>query len=191
MSYNSVIRSSDPNAVKMLNENIDHIQGTLDYMRTVNEHYTAHGTTVGCPNVDFETARELDARVNDEQEKPYPDKFFIDNRSRINTLQRNINRIEDNPQSLYQGWRFAGGEAVVNLANNRLQLMFDSRPSEKQIAVMKTRGFRWASKAQAWQSALSPRTFAAADKIDFIKSIDGKKPSEIQPKMPKRDAPER
>ncbi len=74
---------------------------------------------------------------------------------------------------------------------NRLQLMFNDKPSEKQIAVMKTRGFRWASKAQAWQSALSPRTFAAADKIDFIKSIDGKKPSELQPQTPKKDAPER
>ena len=191
MSYNSVIRSDDPNAVALLNENIDHMQETLDYMKMVNDYFGQYGTVVGCPGVDMDTAKELDARVNDEQEKPYPDKFFIDNRSRINTLQRNINRIEDNPQSLYQGWRFKGGEAVVNLANNRLQLMFNEKPSEKQIAVMKTRGFRWASKAQAWQSALSPRTFAAADKIDFIKSIDGKKPSELQPQAPKKNAPER
>ena len=99
MSYNSVIRSDDPNAVALLNENIDHMQETLDYMKMVNDYFGQYGTVVGCPGVDMDTAKELDARVNDEQEKPYPDKFFIDNRSRINTLQRNINRIEDNPQS--------------------------------------------------------------------------------------------
>lgn len=36
MSYNSVIRSDDPNVVALLNENIDHVQGTLDYMKIDN-----------------------------------------------------------------------------------------------------------------------------------------------------------
>ena len=191
MSYNTVIKSDDPKAVDMLKENIDSIQGRIDYMQTVNDYYKENGTVVGCPEIDDKTAQELDSRVSDTQATPYPGKFFSDNFADIRRLQGNIDRLENNPESVFKGWEFAGGEAVINLANNRLQLMFDEKPDAKQLAVIKKNGFKWAPTQKAWQRKLEPRSFAAADKIDFIKPIDGKKPSELQPKAPKKDAPER
>ena len=46
-------------------------------------------------------------------------------------------------------------------------------------------------KTKAWYRPLNYKTMAAANRIDFIKPLDGKTPMDLQPKMAKRDAPER
>ena len=46
-------------------------------------------------------------------------------------------------------------------------------------------------KQKAWYRPLNYKTMAAANRIDFIKPLDGKTPMDLQPKMAKRDAPER
>ena len=186
MSYNSVVRSDDPNAVKLLSENVKFLEDRIGYMQKINDHYKENGTVVGCPGIDDAMAHELDGRANESGAVPYPGKFFKDNSDSIQQTQKIMER-----ETLFQGWKFAGGEAVVNLANNRLQLKFDEKPDKKQLAVIKKSGFKWAFKAKAWQRKLDRKTFAAADKMDFVKPLDGRNPSEIQPKTPKKDAPER
>ena len=106
-------------------------------------------------------------------------------------LQSNIDRVEQKPETLFKGWQFEGGKAVANLANNRLQLLFNEKPNEQQRNMLKQSGFKWAPTAEAWQRPLDPKTFAAADKIGFIKPLDGRMPSDLQPKQPNRSAPER
>ena len=191
MSYNYVIQSTDPKAVDMLKENLLHVKSNNEYMQKVNDHYKEHGTVVGCPGVDDETAEKLNDRVKDGQETPYPGSFFKQNYETMRRLQSNIDRVEQKPETLFKGWQFEGGKAVANLANNRLQLLFNEKPNEQQRNMLKQNGFKWAPTAEAWQRPLDPKTFAAADKIGFIKPLDGRKPSDMQPKQPQRSAPER
>ena len=191
MSYNYVIQSTDPKAVDMLKENLSHVKSTNEYMQKVNDHYKEHGTVVGCPGVDDETAEKLNSRVKDGQETPYPGSFFKQNYETMRRLQSNIDRVEQKPETLFKGWQFEGGKAVANLANNRLQLLFNEKPNEQQRNMLKQNGFKWAPTAEAWQRPLDPKTFAAADKISFIRPADGRKPSDMQPKQPQRSAPER
>ncbi|MBQ9460381.1 MAG: hypothetical protein IJU51_00470 [Clostridia bacterium] len=191
MSYNYVIQSTDPKAVDMLKENLSHVKSNNEYMQKVNDHYKEHGTVVGCPGVDDETAEKLNSRVKDGQETPYPGSFFKQNYETMRRLQSNIDRVEQKPETLFKGWQFEGGKAVANLANNRLQLLFNEKPNEQQRNMLKQNGFKWAPTAEAWQRPLDPKTFAAADKIGFIKPLDGRKPSDMQPKQPQRSAPER
>ena len=191
MSYNYVIQSTDPKAVDMLKENLSHIKSNNEYMQKVNDHYKEHGTVVGCPGVDDETAEKLNSRVKDGQETPYPGSFFKQNYETMRRLQSNIDRVEQKPETLFKGWQFEGGKAVANLANNRLQLLFNEKPNEQQRNMLKQSGFKWAPTAEAWQRPLDPKTFAAADKISFIRPADGRKPSDMQPKQPNRSAPER
>ena len=187
MSFNSLIKSSDPKAVDKLLENIHILEGRLEYMQSVNDYYRANGTTKGHPEVPEETARELDSRVKDGQTTPYPGQFFTSNRKEIQRLNSVMKRLKNNPQTVFQGWKFYGGEAVVNLSNNRLQLFFDEKPSEEQIATLKKNFFKWAPKAKAWQRPLSHQTMSFADKISFIKPEDGRKPTDLQPKAPKKN----
>ena len=191
MSYNYVIQSTDPKAVDMLKENLSHVKSNNEYMQKVNDHYKEHGTVVGCPGVDDETAEKLNSRVKDGQETPYPGSFFKQNYETMRRLQSNIDRVEQKPETLFKGWQFEGGKAVANLANNRLQLKFNEKPNEQQRNMLKQSGFKWAPTAEAWQRPLDPKTFAAADKIGFIKPLDGRKPSDMQPKQPQRSNPER
>lgn len=191
MSFNNVIKSSDPDAVTKLQENIDAIEKRLEYMQTVNDFYRQNGTTFGCPAVPYAAAVKLDARVKGEQATPYPGQFFMENRHEIDRLKGVADRIRNHPETVFKGWKFEGGEAVVNLANNRLQLMFSERPSDEQIAVLKQNYFKWAPKSKAWQRSLSHQTMSLADKVPFIKTLDGRKPTDIQPRPPKKNEPER
>lgn len=191
MSYNSVIRADDPKAVEMLKENLEGFEGRQEYMQNINDYYKENGTMVGCSGIDEETAIQLDERVNENQSTPYPGRFFKDNYAEINRLKANIDRLENKPETVFKGWQFEGGEAVINLANNRLQLMFDGKPTDEQRADLKKNGFKWAPTAKAWQRPLDFKSMAAAERIDFIKPLDGRKISDLQPKQPKRDAPER
>ena len=191
MSYNYVIQSTDPKAADMLKENLSHVKSNNEYMQKINDHYKEHGTVVGCPGVDDETAEKLNSRVKDGQETPYPGSFFKQNYETMRRLQSNIDRVEQKPETLFKGWQFEGGKAVANLANNRLQLLFNEKPNEQQRNMLKQNGFKWAPTAEAWQRPLDPKTFAAADKISFIRPADVRKPSDMQPKQPNRSAPER
>ena len=175
----------------MLKENLLHVKSNNEYMQKVNDHYKEHGTVVGCPGVDDETAEKLNDRVKDGQETPYPGSFFKQNYETMRRLQSNIDRVEQKPETLFKGWQFEGGKAVANLANNRLQLLFNEKPNDQQRNMLKQNGFKWAPTAEAWQRPLDPKTFAAADKIGFIRPADGRKPSDMQPKQPQRSAPER
>ena len=191
MSYNSVIRADDPRAVVMLKENLEGFEGRQEYMQKVNDYYKANGTVIGCPGIDKETAVQLDGRVNEHQSTPYPGRFFKDNFAEINRLKSNIDRLENKPETMFMGWHFGGGEAVINLANNRLQLMFAEKPNDDERAVLKKNGFKWAPTAKAWQRPLDFKSMAAAERIDFIKPLDGRRISDLQPKQQKRNAPER
>ena len=191
MSYNTTIRSTDPKAADMLKENLAHKEANNAYMQKINDYYKEHGTVAGCPDIPEETAAELDSRVTESQSTPYPGSFFKRNYEDIRRLEANIRRLEDKPETIFKGWEFNGGEAVINLANNRLQLRFEEKPTDEQRAAIKQQGFKWAPSSGSWQRPLDRKAFSAADKLDFIKPKDGKNPSDLQPKQPKREQPER
>lgn len=191
MSFNSVIKSNNPMAISMLQENIQMYEDRLTYMQSVNDYYSQNGTTVGHPEVDNETAMVLDGRVKDGQKTPYPGQFFTENRKEVERLKATIDRLQNKPETVFKGWQFNGGEAVVNLANNRLQLMFNEKPSDDKINILKTNGFKWAPKGKAWQRPLTNQTMSVCDKIAYIKPLDGRKPTDIQPKVPHKNQPER
>lgn len=191
MSYNPIITSNDSMKMEKLLENRKFFEERNEYMQAVNDHYAENGTMVGYPGMSDDVAYNLDLRVREGQPGPYPEHFFKENKQYIDRLTAMIDRLNEKPETVFQGWQFEGGKALVNLANNRLQLIISERPTEEQIKVLKRNGFHWARSAMAWQRPLTNKTFSVCDKIDFIKPLSGKKPSELQPKQPKRNEPER
>ncbi|MBQ3462256.1 MAG: hypothetical protein IJH36_03950 [Clostridia bacterium] len=190
MAWNSVIRSDDANAVQLLTENLAHLNDRNAYMQRADAYYEEHGTMKGFEDLTEEQAFKVDAYVGGEQTTPY-ENFRIDNRKSAERIHKNIDRVMNEPHTLFQGWQFEGGEAIVNLANNRLQLMFNKKPSEEIRNALKQNGFIWANKSGAWQRPLIRKAFEAANRIYAIKPLDGRKVMDLQPKAPKRDAPER
>ena len=191
MTYNSVVKSNDPRAIEMLTENVELLKERLQFMQSVNDYYKEHGTMEGFPDIDAEMVSHLNERITDTQKTPYPGKFFTDNKDTIKRIETNIDRLKNNPETIFKGWEFNGGEAIVNLANNRLQLSFEERPTDEQLNTLKKNGFKWGPRSKCWQRQLTHKTFEACDKINFIKPQNGINPSDLQPKAPKRNEPER
>ena len=189
--YNNVIRTEDVQAFEKLSENYDHIRNRQDYMQRVNDYFKENGKVEGCPGVEPKAVSSLEEKIQSGQELPYPQSFFDNNSQTLKMLQSMMNRVAEKPETLFRSWHFEGGEAVVNLANNRLQLMFNERPSDEKIADLKKNGFKWAPTHKAWQRPLTHQTMSVCDKIDFLKPFEGRKPTDYQPTPPKRNEPER
>jgi hypothetical protein len=85
------------------------------------------------------------------------------------------------------GWKFEGGEAVINNDLNRLQLIFDEHPTAEQRGILSHRGFHWSHRENAWQRQLNDNAIYALNYVDFVKPLDGRRPTDLQPKAPSRD----
>ena len=81
----------------------------------------------------------------------------------------------------FAGWTFPGGEAKVNEAENRLQLIFEDKPDADTRQALKSEGFKWAPSQGAWQRQLNQNAIRAAARLDFLRPEDGKSPYQLQP----------
>lgn len=50
---------------------------------------------------------------------------------------------------------------LQNTEDNRLQLFFDGKPEQPTIELLKSRGFKWSPRNQAWQRQLTPNALLA------------------------------
>lgn len=60
---------------------------------------------------------------------------------------------------------FDGGTVLKNYSEDRLQILFDSKPTPDVISNLKGAGFRWSPRFMAWQRQLTPNAYYAAAKI--------------------------
>ena len=195
MSYNNVaISSDDPKAIEKLTEKLEQCQKKQDFMKKVNAYYKKNGTCLGCEGLTEQQAQKLDIDVQTGyswEKQPFPSYKLTNNNSEIRRLKKRIEQLTADKATGFVGWQFEGGEAVINEDKNRLQLYFDEKPSDADRAALKSNGFKWAPSDGAWQRQLNSNAFYAANRIDFIQPDNGKKPTELQPKAPKKNEPER
>lgn len=60
---------------------------------------------------------------------------------------------------------FAGGKIVHNFEEDRLQLIFDEKPSPEIIQQLKKNGFRWSPRFSAWQRQLTGNAVFATNRL--------------------------
>jgi len=163
-------------------------------MKAVNEYYRKNKALDGCPGLSWETIQELKASMSRDWRKdpvPFPAYTLSNNNANIHNVMRRIEDLKN--RSEYAGWEFAGGRAEINEAENRLQLFFDNKPSEKEREQLKANGFKWAPSQSAWQRQLTRNAIYSAGRIDCIKPLDGKTPYALQPfsRRPEKSEPDR
>lgn len=195
MSYkNNAISSDDPQAVEKLTEKLNTCEKEQQYMKSANAHYRKNGTMKGFDNISDEQAAKMDESIQGGYswaQVPYPSYMLTNNNAEIRRLKKRIEQLSTDKAVGFTGWKFPGGEAVANSDNNRLQLLFDEKPSDEQRRKLKANGFRWAPSEGAWQRQLNSNAIYAANRIDFIQPENGQKPTELQPKIQKKNEPER
>ena len=196
MSYkNNAISSDDPKAIEKLTEKLNKCETEQEFMKKVNSYYKKNGTCVGCEGISDEKAENMDMAARSVhyhwEKQPFPTFHITNNGAEIRRLKKRIESLTATQNTEFVGWKFNGGEAVINEDKNRLQLIFDEKPNDEQRATLKANGFRWAPSDKAWQRQLNHNAFYAANRIDFIKSETGERPTDLQPKAPKKTEPER
>jgi hypothetical protein len=191
---NRVISSDDPNAIQKLQDKLEMCEKSQKYMKEVNAYYRKNGTCEGFPGMEAARAARLDESVRQAyswDKQPFPSYALTNNSAEIRRLKQRIEKLTVNQEVGFVGWTFDGGEVVANSEENRLQILFDEKPDEQKRSALKGNGFKWLPSQGAWQRQLNDNAIYAASRMEFLRPESGESPVKLQPKAPKKDAPER
>ena len=83
----------------------------------------------------------------------------------IEVAKANEERNTDNQNRENDELSFDGGKVVQNWSENRLQILFDEKPSREIIDLLKKNAFKWSPKFGAWQRQNTNNAVCAAKKI--------------------------
>ena len=177
------ISADDDLAVEKLTKKLEGLESLQATMKAVNAYFRKHKTLDGCPELTPEQAEKLKADMAQswhlDKSKPYPAYLLSNNNANIRRVRQRIEELSS--RSEFAGWTFPGGEAKINEAENRLQLIFEEKPDADQRQELKSNGFKWAPSQGAWQRQLNQNAIRAAARIDFLRPEDGTSPYQLQP----------
>ena len=83
--------------------------------------------------------------------------------ARIRETKRRIARLQKLEEIEFEDVDFAGGKAIHNKEINRIQLIFDGKPDEDIRTALKSKGFHWSRREEAWQREFNENTIRATN----------------------------
>lgn len=166
------ISSDDPEAVRKLKEKLARLESDQAFMRESNKLVRKALKSGG---LESETAvqqfaadiaqlrpawKEVEARQLLEPDfagrTGFADYELKNNNAEIRRLKQRIIQLEQASRAKTKRQVFQGVcEVVENTEVNRLQFLFDGKPSAATRQILKDHGFRWASSQNAWQRQLT------------------------------------
>ena len=175
------ISADDDLAVEKLTKKLEGMESQQAMMKAVNAYYRKHKTLEGCPELTAEQVEKVTASMSQDWRKdpvPFPSYLLTNNNANIRRVRQRIEELSHKAE--FVGWTFPGGEARVNEAENRLQLIFEEKPDADQRQALKGEGFKWAPSQGAWQRQLNQNAIRAAARLDFLRPEDGTNPCQLQ-----------
>ena len=178
------ISADDPQAVQKLQSKLADLEKSQETMKAVNAYYRKNKTLDGCPHLSPENIERLKADMSrswrGEHAKPFEAYALSNNNAEIRRVKSRIQDLSKKKEIGFVGWEFAGGRVEANTEANRLQIFFDEKPDEATRAELKSNGFRWSPKEEAWQRQLTDNAYYAANYVKAIQPLTGEKPTELQ-----------
>ena len=176
------ISADDPQAVQKLEKKLAGLEKAQETMKAVNAYYRKHKTLDGCPHLSAESIEKMKADMASQwhiEDKPYPTWALSNNSGEIRRVKERIKSLSQQREIGYVSWEFEGGKVEANTEANRLQILFEEKPDAATREELKSNGFRWSPKAEAWQRQLTDNAYRSADYIKAILPLSGEKPSEL------------
>ena len=177
------ISADDPQAVQKLEKKLAGLEKAQETMKAVNAYYRKHKTLDGCPHLSPERIEKMKADMSSQwhiEDKPYPTWALSNNNAEIRRMKERIKSLSLQKEIGYVGWEFEGGKVEANTEANRLQIFFDEKPDAATREKLKSNGFRWSPKAEAWQRQLTDNAYYSANYIKAIQPLTGEKPTDLQ-----------
>lgn len=177
---------ADPHAREILTEQLNAYQKELDDAKAANAYYRKHKTLEGCPGISPKSLEWLtrpgvfnsgeDGTPLELYGCPFPSYSLQSIRGYIKRVQARLDeldKLEAARATPEESTKFDGGEIVRNAQENRLQIIFDDKPDEETRAALKSNGFRWSPRNQAWQRQLTDNAIYAAQRLFETKQMEG------------------
>lgn len=188
---NKPIYATDNNALEQLRVRLAEQKAAHEEMKQKNQYYRKNGTMKGYPEMNDETAEEIDLRIEGDYswcKAPYP-QYIIQNsnqkikatEARIMQLEAEKRRMESGEETNYQT-EGLGFEIKENHEIGRLQIFFpNSGRVEKSIyEALRRLGFVFSRTNEAFQRQLNNNSRRAAKQ--FVKQQRSMK-NEVQLEM--------
>lgn len=165
---------ADPHAREILTDQLNAYQKSLDDAKAANAYYRKHKTLDGCPGIgpkerEWLTRPGVFAKGGGSPLElygcPFPPYELQSRRGYIKRVAdrlAELDRLDAAKANPAESTKFDGGEIVRNATENRLQILFDDKPDEDTRAALKSNGFRWSPRFQAWQRQLTANAESAA-----------------------------
>ena len=176
------ISADDPNAIEKLENKLAKLEAYHQKVKTVNAYFRKHKSVEGCPVLTAAEIASMTAEINSERsmyKMPYPPYELQYNNAEMRRLKQRIESLKARDRTNFVGWEFDGGRVEPNTADNRLQIYFDEKPTADVREELKKNSFNWSPKAKVWQRQLNTNLYWICDKIECIKPLGDKLPSEI------------
>lgn len=159
---------ADPHAWEMLTDQLHRLQHQLDEGKAMNAWYRKYKTLRGFPGMSDEAAAHNDAAIASAPafaQRPMPDFELASLRGKIKRVQARmaeLDRLQAQQASPAAAEEHDGFQIVRNAEQNRLQIIFDGKPDEATRSALKSNGFRWSPRNNAWQRQLTDNAERAA-----------------------------
>lgn len=165
---------ADPHAREILTDQLNAYQKSLDDAKAANAYYRKHKTLDGCPGIgpkekEWLTRPGVFTKGGGSPLElygcPFPPYELQSRRGYIKRVADRLAELDKRQAEQAQpaeSTKFDGGEIVRNLEADRLQILFDGKPDEDTRAALKSNGFRWSPRFQAWQRQLTANAESAA-----------------------------
>jgi hypothetical protein len=159
------ISSDDPTAISQLEAQIFACKASQDLMREGNKIVRRYLKKGYCAEYQAEMEklrpgmREDQARGILEPDfagRPgFPSYAMSNNNANIKRMEKRVEALKAASEREQVEIAKEGFKVVQNVEENRLQFVFDGKPSEAVRKIMKSNGFRWAPSQEAWQRQLT------------------------------------
>ncbi len=160
---NTAIYADDPEATTRLEVKIQEAQETHNKMVKANK-LVRQGDTVGLEHL---LGKKIAAAIM----KPdymgrvgFPDYKLKNSNANIRRMKQRLEDLETRFEQESIEYEINGTRVVENVEDNRLQILFESKPPEDVRARLKTNGFKWAKSVGAWQRHLNDGARHAAER---------------------------
>jgi len=153
---NNSISGDDPEAVNKYKEKLAKLEAFQEYMKAINSYWRKHKTMKGYPGLVDSDAEQIDERMKTayswvQKSGPYESWRLSNNNAEINRIKEKLKNLSQLDSMAAEIITFKGGEMRVSLDINRVQFIFDGKPSDEIRSLLKHNGFRWAPSEGAWQ----------------------------------------
>jgi hypothetical protein len=148
---NKAISGDNPEAVELYREKLIKLEALQEEMKAVNKAFAKGDEALKALGMSDEQIVKMKSDMLSYERKPYPTWALSNNIANIHRVKEKIEQLSKLDNEEEKNVNFNGGKLLFNTEINRVQFIFDGKPSDEIRSLLKSHGFRWAPSEKAWQ----------------------------------------